>query len=203
MSSTAGAALHEAKRELRAAVLAARDAMAPALHAAASQALAARLRERPEYVAAATVLLTLPFRSEWNARVLVEHALAGGKRVVLPRVDATRRVLVLHQVDDLARDVAPGYRGIAEPGAGTPVVGPDAVGFALVPGVAFDAHGCRLGYGGGFYDRLLPLLPAGIARVAGAFDVQLVDRVPAAMHDVTVDVVVTPTRTLVARHAPA
>jgi 5-formyltetrahydrofolate cyclo-ligase len=123
--------------------------------------------------------------------------------VVLPRVDTTRRMLVLHEVHDLARDVAPGYRGIPEPHAGAPLVAPDAIGFALVPGVAFDAGGRRLGYGGGFYDRLLPLLPAGVARVAGAFDLQLVDRVPAALHDLTVDVVVTPTRTLVARHRPA
>jgi 5-formyltetrahydrofolate cyclo-ligase len=206
MSSTpaAGAALHEAKRELRAAVLAARDALDPALHAAASRAIAARLIERPEYELAACVLLTLPFRSEWDSRAVVEHALAAGKRVALPRVDVATRMLSLHEVDDLARDVAPGYRGIPEPHAGTPMILPDAVTFVLVPGVAFDGHGRRLGYGGGFYDRLLPVLRAEVPRVACAFDAQLVDAVPAALHDVTVDLVVTPARTLVTkRPAPA
>ena len=60
----------------------------------------------------------------------------------------------------------------------------------LVPGVAFDRTGRRLGYGGGYYDRLLPLLGRA-TRVAGAFDLQLVDRVPCAPHDVCVDVIVT------------
>ena len=61
----------------------------------------------------------------------------------------------------------------------------------LVPGVAFDLDGRRLGYGGGYYDRLLPLLSPRAARVAGAFELQIVDRVPAAPHDVAVDAIVT------------
>jgi 5-formyltetrahydrofolate cyclo-ligase len=69
----------------------------------------------------------------------------------------------------------------------------------LVPGVAFDPAGGRLGYGGGFYDRLLPLLAPGTARVAGAYDMQLVDRVPAAPHDLAVEVIVTETRTIAAQ----
>ena len=67
----------------------------------------------------------------------------------------------------------------------------------LVPGVAFDLGGRRLGYGGGYYDRLLPLLPPRAARVAGAFEIQLVERVPAAPHDVAVDAIVTESRIVV------
>jgi 5-formyltetrahydrofolate cyclo-ligase len=66
----------------------------------------------------------------------------------------------------------------------------------LVPGVAFDDRGHRLGYGGGFYDRLLPLVPPTVARVAGAFEMQVVERVPTAPHDVGVDTIVTERRTL-------
>ena len=66
----------------------------------------------------------------------------------------------------------------------------------LVPGVAFDLAGRRLGYGGGFYDRLLPLFVPGTARVAGAFDLQIVPRVPAAPHDLAVHAVATETRTI-------
>ena len=69
--------------------------------------------------------------------------------------------------------------------------------FGSVFGVAFDAAGRRLGYGGGFYDRLLPLVRAGVPRIAGAFDVQIVDEVPAGPQDRRVDAVVSPTRTLV------
>jgi 5-formyltetrahydrofolate cyclo-ligase len=200
MACQPGAALREAKQVLRTGVLAARDALPEAVRNAASRAIAARLLARPEYAAARTVLLTLPFRSEWNAAEIVAAALAAGKRVALPRVDVARRVLVLHQIEDIARDIAPGYRGIPEPHAEAPLADPAAVAFVLVPGVAFDGIGRRLGYGGGFYDRLLPQLPRHAPRVAAAFDLQLVDEVPAGAHDVRVDLIVTPTRTL---HAPA
>jgi 5-formyltetrahydrofolate cyclo-ligase len=66
----------------------------------------------------------------------------------------------------------------------------------LVPGVAFDIEGARLGYGGGFYDRLLPLLPPDAHRIAGAFDVQVIEQVPVAAHDARVHRIVTETRGL-------
>jgi 5-formyltetrahydrofolate cyclo-ligase len=114
--------------------------------------------------------------------------------VVVPRVDVSARMLTLHAIDSLEHAIEPGYRGIPEPRAETPQVHPDDVTLALVPGVAFDAAGRRLGYGGGYYDRLLPLIARDVPRVAGAFDLQVVDHVPAAAHDHAVDVVVTPTR---------
>ena len=107
---------------------------------------------------ARTVLLTLPFRSEWDTRPLAVDALRAGKRVVIPRVDRVARMLRLHAVADLDADVVAGYLGIPEPRETLPVVEPGDVDWVLVPGVAFDAAGRRLGYGGGFYDRLLPLI---------------------------------------------
>ncbi|MET0203775.1 MAG: 5-formyltetrahydrofolate cyclo-ligase, partial [Casimicrobiaceae bacterium] len=68
------------------------------------------------------------------------------------------------------------------------------VEWVLVPGVAFDVAGRRLGYGGGYYDRLLPLLPAHAPRIAGAFEAQMVAAVPFGPHDLTVDAIVTEMR---------
>jgi 5-formyltetrahydrofolate cyclo-ligase len=199
MASTAaltGPALREAKRAMRAAVIERRDALAPIERAAGSQAIAARVLALPQYAAAPGILLTLPFRSEWDTTLVAQAALDTGRQVVVPRVDTAARVLVLHRIDSLAGSVVPGYRGIPEPRPEAPRVHPEAIALALVPGVAFDATGARLGYGGGYYDRLLPLLGAAVPRIAGAFDIQLVDAVPSAAHDLTVDVVVTPTRQL-------
>jgi 5-formyltetrahydrofolate cyclo-ligase len=89
--------------------------------------------------------------------------------------------------------------GIPEPVPDCHPVPRDAIDFVLVPGVAFDAAGRRLGYGGGYYDRLLPLLRPAAARVAGAFELQLVDRVPVSPYDLTVDAIVTESRTLTFR----
>lgn len=186
----------ERKRSLRDTTLAARDALDPAWRAEASAAIAARIGATDAFVHARTVLLTLPFRSEWNAMLVVERALAAGKIVAAPRVDAPARMLRAYRIEDLARDVETGYRGIPEPRATCPEIALGSVDWVLVPGVAFDARGRRLGYGGGFYDRLLPGAAGSAPRIAGAFEMQIVDAVPTAPHDVGVDLIVTERRTL-------
>ena len=194
-----GNSLHEAKRVLRDRVITMRDALAPAVRARASRAIAERICALDSWARARAVLLTLPFRSEWDASIVAARALAAGKLTALPRVDPRARMLRLHRIVDLGRDVGPGHLGIPEPHADCPEVDRDAIDWVLVPGVAFDAAGQRLGYGGGFYDRLLPGLRSAIPRVAGAFEMQLVDAIPLAPHDCAVDAIVTETRVIDAR----
>lgn len=192
----AGHALHEAKRVLRDRVLAARDRVVDAQRDIASRAIAGRIETLPSFLQARCPLLTLPFRSEWNTRPLVAAAVARGAAVALPRVNPQTRMLELVRVLDVEADVEPGYRGIPEPRASLPRIDPRAVDWVLVPGVAFDASGRRLGYGGGYYDRLLGLLAAGVPKIAGAYELQIVPDIPAAPHDLTVDAVATPERLL-------
>lgn len=189
-----GTALREAKLALRQRTLAARDALCPEVWTAASEAIAERILAVPEFRKANTVLLTFPFRSEWDTLPLVRAALAEGKTVAVPRVDVKTRMLELYAITEPERDVAPGHRGVPEPSLDCPRVERAAIDFVLVPGVAFDLEGRRLGYGGGFYDRLLPLLQPHVARVTGAFDLQIVERVPAAPHDISVGALVTESR---------
>lgn len=189
-----GTALREAKRAVRDEAQAARDALSTAAREAASRAIADKIIALPSFAAAHAVLVTIPFRSEWNARLVATAALAAGKVVVSPRVDSVARMLTLHRVADLDHDVAPGYRGIPEPLPHCSLFPAAAIDWVLVPGVAFDAAGRRLGYGGGYYDRLLPLVPRRAPRIAGAFDVQLIDAVPTGPHDLIVDSILTETR---------
>jgi len=100
------------------------------------------------------------------------------------------------RIRNLDSDIEPGYHGIPEPRDHCSSVTVESIEWVLVPGVAFDPSGRRLGYGGGYYDRLLPLLCGEAPRVAGAFEAQLVDSVPAAPHDVGVDCIVTERRLL-------
>jgi 5-formyltetrahydrofolate cyclo-ligase len=116
--------------------------------------------------------------------------LASGKQLLIPYVDgAALRAAAIGSAEELA----PGYRGIREPAARTPVSieGSDVV---LVPGVAFDPAGRRLGYGGGFYDAFLAGIPTSIPRVGLCFDLQVVDEVPAGDGDERVGIVVTERR---------
>lgn len=191
-----GHALRDAKRALREHVIAQRDALPPADREAASRAIVQRIAAMPSFAAARCLLLTLPFRSEWDSRPLIDTALARGAVVALPRVDTATRMLELLRVRDATVDVGPGYRGIPEPHAPLPRVALHDVDWVLVPGVAFDASGRRLGYGGGYYDRLLVTAAAGVPRIAGAFDCQIVDEIPHAPHDLVVDAVATPTRSI-------
>jgi 5-formyltetrahydrofolate cyclo-ligase len=192
----ANVGLREAKRSLRSQVLRARDAFPADLKMAASALIAASLSARPDFIAARVVLLTLPFGSEWDTRLLMAWAIAQGKTVAMPRVNQERRMLETYAVCDAVREVGPGYRGIPEPIPTCPPVPLAAIDWVLVPGVAFDVEGRRIGYGGGYYDRLLPMLGETAARVAGALELQIVASVPAAPHDATVDAIVTEKRTL-------
>jgi 5-formyltetrahydrofolate cyclo-ligase len=192
-----GPALREAKRALRERVLAARDGLDGRARAEDSAAIAQRIAGLSSFRSAGCVVLTLAFRSEWDTRPLLHDALARGAAVALPRVNEATRMIELHRVRDASGDIAPGYRGIPEPLGSLPRVDPAQVEWILVPGVAFDMRGRRLGYGGGYYDRLLPLLPPQATRIAGAFEVQLVQSIPAAPHDLTVHAIATPARWIV------
>ncbi len=186
----------DAKRALRERVLRSRDALPASVRARFSDAIVVALGARDDFRAARTVLLSLAFRSEWETRPLFAAAWAMGKRTVAPRVNRDSRMLELHAVRNLERDVARGYLGIDEPLSHCPSVKLEAIDWVLVPGVAFDVSGHRIGYGGGYYDRLLPGLRADARRIGGAFELQIVERVPAAAHDLKVDAIVTEARTI-------
>ncbi len=193
-----GVALREAKRALRARMIGARDALDEGVRADASLAIVTRIAALPSFAAARCVLVTLPFASEWDSRPLALAALASGKTLVVPRVNNASRMLELHVVTDIVRDVTTGYKDIPEPLPALPQVAPETIDWILVPGVAFSPEGSRLGYGGGYYDRLMITLQPAAARIAGAFDAQIVAHIPAASHDLSVDLVVTESRIMTA-----
>jgi 5-formyltetrahydrofolate cyclo-ligase len=125
--------------------------------------------------------------------LLVHAALAAGKTVAAPRVDDAKRMLELYAIADAERDVVSSPQGIPEPAPHCLPIARERIDFVVVPGLAFDWDLNRLGYGGGYYDRLLPLL-SGAARVAGAFDLQIVPEVPVGPNDIAIDAVVTESR---------
>lgn len=184
--------LQAMKQAVRQSIIALRDRMPAPERARLSRGIAERIRQLPAYQAARTVLGYLNFGAEFEAEIWVRRALADGKRVLLPRVNRASRHLDIYEVRDLARDIAPGLWGIREPIAArcTKVDGP-GVDFILLPGVAFTREGARLGYGGGFYDRLLARLPDKPALVAGAFGLQVVGELPQEATDRKIEWLVT------------
>lgn len=182
----------EAKAALRKQTLARRDALSASEHADFSARITERLLALDSLQAARTVVAYMSFGSEFATRRFVDFVLAQGKSLLLPRVERSTRRLTLRHVTDLQRDLAPGVWGILEPRADvTPVADLSSVDWILVPGVAFTRQGERLGYGAGFYDRLIADITHRPALVAGTFGVQVVDDLPTLPYDCSVEAVVT------------
>ena len=158
--------------------------------AEASERIRRRLADLPEWRNAATVLLFLSMPDEVDTLPIVRDALAAGKTVAVPKVDARRKVMDARVLRDLDGDVAPGVYGILEPVAAE-VVEPGDIDLVLVPARAFDRHGNRLGRGGGYYDRYMSHPDFRALRCGIAFAAQLLDDLPHDPHDLPVHLLVT------------
>jgi 5-formyltetrahydrofolate cyclo-ligase len=184
--------LNPQKAALRKEIRAALQKISPAARLAASAQIRTRLKEQPFWLGAASILFFAPMPDEVNVWPLLEEFLAGGKIAALPRFDSANNDYVACRVQHPQIEIVPGQFGIREPKTGCAEIPLDRLGLILVPGVAFDLHGGRLGRGRGFYDRLLPEIHG--IKCGVAFDEQMVDAVPAGKLDVRMDFILTPTR---------
>jgi 5-formyltetrahydrofolate cyclo-ligase len=179
------------KARLRREVLAARDAMTNEARAAAGAAITRQLLALDAWQNARCVLAYLSFGSEFDTAALIENTRASGKQLCLPRVERGTRELAIHRVANPIADVQAGVWGIREPRPSCPPAALEAIDFVLVPGVAFTPRGERLGYGGGFYDRLIARFAQRPPLVAAAFGVQMRDEIPLSERDRSIDLVIT------------
>lgn len=164
-----------------------RDALPAPLRQRASIAIAQHVSDLPWWQAARTVLLYASFASEVETAPLREAAWGAAKRVVLPRVQEGR--LELHEFAG-ETVLAPSRWGIPEPPHDATTVPSADVELVVVPGLAFDRRGGRLGYGGAYYDRLLRAANHA-HRIGVGFEVQVVDRLPTTHLDAPLDILVT------------
>ncbi len=186
-----------AKNALRKQIYALRDSLTPEEIAAKSEAVAGQLAKLPFYREAGTIMFFLSFRSEVDTLGMVRDNLGRGKRVLVPKSLPEERLLVPSQLLDLKKDLIMGHYNIPEPGpAALRPVEPEEIDLLIVPGVAFDLSGNRLGYGGGYYDRFFERLRPAVPLVALAFELQIVDRVPVEPWDRRMDWIVTEKRAI-------
>jgi 5-formyltetrahydrofolate cyclo-ligase len=152
----------------------------------------------PEYKRAGTVLWYVSHGDELPTRDAIRRELDRGREVLVPYVDGPGlRLWRLRALEELR----PGAFGILEPppalrGAAAREAAPERIDLVVVPGVAFDPLGRRIGSGQGFYDRLLARLRADCVRAGLCYEAQVVDRVPAEPHDQPMDLVVTERRVI-------
>jgi 5-formyltetrahydrofolate cyclo-ligase len=184
------------KPRIRQDILRKRDSLDPGARKAKDLLIKETLLSLPEFRQSKVIFFFASFRSEVSTSQLIEEALRLGKSVLLPSVDSRNRELHLFEIKDL-NELSAGYMGIPEP-----VVGGERerdindATLVVLPGAAFDLRGGRLGYGGGYYDKLLAGLRRKIPLIALAYEEQIVDSLPCETHDIRVNAIVTDRRVI-------
>ena len=173
------------KKELRQAIRAQKRAMTEADILRRSEILAQKFARSDAYRAAKTIYGYLPYNQEVRTVPMLQRALDEGKRVAVPKVYGDDMKFIY--LDDLSQ-VAKGYAGIPEPVADGPVA-QDETALVLMPGLAFDPAGHRIGYGGGFYDKFLAREPHH-PTVALCYDFQVIEHLETEEFDIPVDQVI-------------
>ena len=180
----------QVKSELRKRIGPIRRALPASARETRARAACEQLMGVAEWKAARSVLAYSPIEGELDPRFAVEAAQADGKEVLLPRVDLQTQRVVMHLWQGEALEL--GAYGIPEPSAAAPIR--EEVALVLVPAMVIDPRGHRIGWGKGFYDRLLADEAAKALRVGFIYDFQLLVECPEMPHDLPVHVVVTDTR---------
>jgi 5-formyltetrahydrofolate cyclo-ligase len=159
-----------------------------------SRQICATFMALPEYAAARTVMFYVDARAEVRTRHSLQDALGTQKKIVVPWCNPAQELELFHLED--MNELALGMYKILEPrpelrSLAHKVVRPDELDLVLVPGVAFDRRGARMGHGFGYYDKLLSRVRPDVPRIALAFECQFFDEVPVAEHDMFMHKIVT------------
>lgn len=183
------------KASLREALLRKRDAIPPEVRRLKNRLVQERLITLDEINNAGVLFFFASFRTEVDTIGMIKKSLAEGKRIVLPKVDKGRHILLLYEIKSMD-ELSPGCMGIPEPSVNTEgrLFGINDVDAAIIPGAGFDISGNRIGYGAGYYDILLSGLTKDIPLVSLAYEEQVVDSIPSEPHDIRIHMIVTDRR---------
>ncbi|MEW6713743.1 MAG: 5-formyltetrahydrofolate cyclo-ligase [Nitrospirota bacterium] len=191
------------KKSLRESLLAKRDNITGEDKKAKDSVIRKRLFSLEYFKDAKTILFYASFRSEVDTLKAIQNTLKLKKRVALPVVDTEHKQLKLYEVHDIS-ELSTGYMGIPEPvPSRTRSMGLNEIDIEIIPGIGFDLKGNRLGYGAGYYDKLLSHKSKRLSKTKGrittialAFEEQIAEKIPSEPHDIRVDLIVTDKRVI-------
>lgn len=185
------------KSLLRTVLLQKRDSIPPEVRRAKDRLIRERLLALDEVKNAKVLFFFASFRSEVDTVEPMRSLLGEGRRVVLPKVNRELYLLLLYEIKGL-EELVPAYMGIPEPSVLSEerAIAASDIDAVVIPGAGFDEAGNRIGYGGGYYDRLLSSLERDVPIIAPAYEEQIVDSVPSESHDIKVSMIVTDRRVI-------
>jgi 5-formyltetrahydrofolate cyclo-ligase len=156
-----------------------------------------RLFDFANFVEANITMLYISGPGEVSSRNIITYCLDYRKIIVLPAFDPLKFRIRLFKIDNIEKDLKPGSRGMLEPDtARCKPVPVECLDIAIIPGIAFDEKGGRIGSGEGYYDRFIPKLPITTRKVSIAFEDQIIPQAPMESHDKHVDIIITNERTI-------
>lgn len=182
----------ETKAEIRTRILEKRKNLTEDEVAAKSEAILQKVLKTPEYMEADNLLLYADYNHEVMTRGIFEDAIMRKKRVYFPKSDGLTNSMIFYQTVSV-KQLEKGFMGIPEPKENMQLCykfHPDEDTLIILPGVAFDTRGFRLGYGKGFYDKFLSSRRQ-LSTMALAFACQIVEELPSEEHDIKMDKIVT------------
>ena len=189
--------IQETKQQLRSDVLKALENYSDEEFQQKSAAIQARLFEFANFLESTVVLLYVPIGRQVPTADIIRRSMDYNKIVVLPAFAADSFDVQLMKVDHPDKDLVKGPRKILQPDPSRCKAIPiDRIDISIVPGIAFDEKGGRLGTGGGYYDRLLPRLSITTRKVSLAFEDQVIAQVPMEPHDRFIDIIITEKRNI-------
>jgi len=182
------------KSKIRNTILKIRNSIETSQRAYKSYKILNKLFRLPEFKNSHTIFFYASYGSEVDTFPAIEKALSLKKRVVLSKVDLKNKLLRLYQIDKI-QQLLPGYKNIPEPPKNSEKeVNISEINLIIVPGVAFDTNGNRLGYGGGYYDSILSRTSVNTKTIGLAFEEQITTNLPIEKHDVPVNIIITDKR---------
>ncbi|GAB6095786.1 5-formyltetrahydrofolate cyclo-ligase [Desulfatiferula olefinivorans] len=156
-----------------------------------------RLFDFANFMEAKIALLYLRRHCEVDTVSIIKRSLKKGKKIVLPLIDRENNRTTLFKIENLKEDLKAGANGMPEPDPDRcKAVPPEQIDIAIVPGLAFDEKGGRIGIVDNFYDKFIARLPMTTRKVAIAFEEQVINQVPADSRSKYIDIIVTDKRTI-------
>lgn len=178
------------KKELRKHIISRRDEISVEDRKYKDKLIFNKTIELKEFINAKSIFIFVSFGSEVDTHEIIKHALTLGKKISIPLVNKESKTMEAREISSL-EDMKEGYYGILEPSENALVMNPGEIDLIIMPGVAFDLKGGRIGYGAGFYDKFLVKVPSATPKIALAYDMQRVEEVPMDTYDVKIDGVIT------------
>ena len=186
-----------AKSQIREEIAQKFDALSAKEIAEKTEAIENRLFDFANFLESKITLLYINNEHEFLTENIIKRTFVYNKIVVLPAYNAENFEMELKKVDNIEKDLVPGPRDILQPDASrckdVPI---EKIDIAIIPAVALDEKGGRIGSGKGYYDRLIPRLAITTRKVALAFEAQIVPQVPIESHDRHVDIIITENRVI-------